>query len=76
MTDRTSKVILTGTVTSIWIGFSIFMIFMTLNHGGFSDGQLPYGNLVGFLMWQIIGAGLSLPMLYSLITYKREINDN
>ena len=73
MTDRISKVIITVIFTSIWIGFSIFMVLMTLNHGGFSDGQFPYGNLVGLLMWQIFGGSALLLMLYSCITYTGEI---
>ncbi len=76
MTDRLSLAILTVIFTGIWIGFSIFMVLMTLNYGGFSDGQFSYGNLIGLLMWQVFGVCVCLPMLYDLITYKREINDN
>ncbi len=46
-----------------WLGFMVFMIFMTLTNGGLSDGQVSYGNLLGLIMWTIIGGAFALPTL-------------
>ena len=69
MSNRYLFLIVTSVFGSIWIGFSFFMFYMTLNSGGFSNGTLgnsSYGNLIGFAMWHLIGGGFTIPMILHL----------
>lgn len=45
---------------SIWLGWSAFMLYMGITHGGLSAGVLPYGNLLGVLLFQAFAAPLAI----------------
>ena len=64
-----AKVLIISVFLSIWIVTGIFMFWMTLTHGGFSDGAMgkdSYGNLIGLFLWFFLGGGFNFVVIKSI----------